>query len=65
MNFNITKITRGLVFAGLMSASCSLMAEAVDGAEEASVIIAPKVVVTGTRVEQNSFDLPMSIDSTD
>ncbi|HQO16721.1 MAG TPA: TonB-dependent receptor [Methylotenera sp.] len=65
MNFNITKITRGLVFAGLMSASCSLMAEAVDGAEEASVMIAPKVVVTGTRVEQNSFDLPMSIDATD
>lgn len=28
-------------------------------------ILAPTVVITGTRVEQNSFDLPMAIDSID
>jgi iron complex outermembrane receptor protein len=65
MKFNITKINTGLLFAGLLSATSSLMAETMEGAEEASVMIAPKVVVTGTRVEQNSFDLPMSIDATD
>ena len=27
--------------------------------------IAPTVVITGTRVEQNSFDLPMAIDTID
>ena len=30
-----------------------------------STVIAPTVVITGTRVEQNSFDLPMAIDSID
>ncbi|MDR2876157.1 MAG: TonB-dependent receptor, partial [Methylobacillus sp.] len=33
--------------------------------EEAADLITAPVVVTGTRVEQNSFDLPMSIDSVD
>ncbi len=30
-----------------------------------TTVIAPTVVITGTRVEQNSFDLPMAIDSID
>ena len=52
------------MLAGLISVSTALMAETTDEVEPANVIIAPPVVVTGTRVEQNSFDLPMSIDAT-
>jgi iron complex outermembrane receptor protein len=36
-----------------------------DEAEAAKVMLISPVVVTGTRIEQNSFDLPMSIDATD
>jgi iron complex outermembrane recepter protein len=32
-------------------------------ASAAGPVIAPTVVITGTRIEQNSFDLPMAIDS--
>lgn len=34
-------------------------------ADDEAVTLAPTVVITGTRVEQNSFDLPMAIDSID
>jgi iron complex outermembrane receptor protein len=56
------KIRGSLVFAGLLSVSMSVLAEDL---QVPSTIITAPVVVTGTRVEQNSFDLPMSIDVTD
>lgn len=59
--FTIKKISCSLVFAGLLSVPMSLLAE--DLHLPNTIVIAP-VVVTGTRVEQNSFDLPMSIDVT-
>ena len=62
--FSMKTINRCLMLAGLISVSTALMAETTDEVEPANVIIAPPVVVTGTRVEQNSFDLPMSIDAT-
>lgn len=60
--FTMKKISGSLVFAGLLSVSMSALAE--DFQVPSAIITAP-VVVTGTRVEQNSFDLPMSIDVTD
>ena len=53
-NLNYKKLTVQLALVGL--AGLALPAFAADS------VTAP-VVVTGTRVEQNSFDLPMSIDS--
>lgn len=64
--FKLNKINSLLALAGLMSVSGSALAEvAVATTEAASVINIAPIVVTGTRVEQNSFDLPMSIDVTD
>ena len=70
-------VMAGFMSVSLMSVSTGAIAEeAVTAAEnqeattqeavanENAVRLAP-VVVTGTRVEQNSFDLPMSIDATD
>ncbi|OGV77545.1 MAG: hypothetical protein A3I83_09255 [Methylotenera sp. RIFCSPLOWO2_02_FULL_45_14] len=60
--FRLNKINCVLVLAGLLSIPGSALAEV---AEAANVINIAPIVVTGTRVEQNSFDLPMSIDVTD
>jgi iron complex outermembrane receptor protein len=54
------KISGSLVFAGLLSVPMSLLAEDL---QAPNTIITAPVVVTGTRVEQSSFDLPMSINS--
>lgn len=56
--FLMKKLSKQLMLVGLFSAVFSVYAE-----DASSVVTAP-VVVTGTRVEQNSFDLPMSIDAT-
>lgn len=63
--FRLTKIQYSLIIAGLLSVSIAAIAEeGLDENQDNAVRLAP-VVVTGTRVEQNSFDLPMSIDATD
>lgn len=59
--FTMKKISGSLVFAGLLSVPMSLLAEDL---QTPNAIVTAPVVVTGTRVEQNSFDLPMSIDVT-
>lgn len=59
--FTIRCLHKQLILAGMFSLSILAMADEV---VETNIIAAP-VVVTGTRVEQNSFDLPMSIDATD
>jgi iron complex outermembrane recepter protein len=56
--FLMKKLSKQLMLAGLFSAVFSV------NAEDASSVVTAPVVVTGTRVEQNSFDLPMSIDAT-
>jgi iron complex outermembrane recepter protein len=56
--FLMKNLSKQLMLVGLFSAVFSVYAE-----DANSVVTAP-VVVTGTRVEQNSFDLPMSIDAT-
>jgi iron complex outermembrane receptor protein len=53
-NLNLTKLAAQLVVAGVIVAALPALAE--------TTITAP-VVVTGTRIEQNSFDLPMSINA--
>lgn len=53
-NLNLTKLAAQLVVAGVIVAALPALAE--------TTITAP-VVITGTRIEQSSFDLPMSIDS--
>jgi iron complex outermembrane receptor protein len=64
--FRLNKINSVLALAGLLSVSGSALAEvAAAMTEAANVINIAPIVVTGTRVEQNSFDLPMSIDVTD
>jgi iron complex outermembrane receptor protein len=60
--FKLNKISRMLALAGLVGISGSAIAEVTE--EVSNLVIAP-IVVTGTRIEQNSFDLPMSIDVTD
>ncbi len=60
--FKLNKISSLLTMAGLLGSSGVVVAEEVDAA---SVVNIAPIVVTGTRVEQNSFDLPMSIDVTD
>ncbi len=61
-NFKIKKLSIQLILAGLVGGALPVMAE--DASQEGAIVTAP-VVVTGTRIEQNSFDLPMSIDSVD
>lgn len=60
--FEVRKISYCLMLAGLSSFSVYSMAE---DAQSVNAIVTAPVVVTGTRIEQNSFDLPMSIDVTD
>lgn len=60
--FTIKKISSSLAMVGLISVSIPLFA---DETEQTSKIVTAPVVVTATRTEQNSFDLPMSIDVTD
>lgn len=60
--FTMKKISSSLAVAGLFSISVPLLAEET---EQVSKIVTAPVVVTATRIEQNSFDLPMSIDATD
>jgi iron complex outermembrane receptor protein len=64
-NFKLKKLTNQLFLAGLMSIALPVMADDAASTEQVDSIIMAPVVVTGTRVEQNSFDLPMSIDVTD
>lgn len=65
VTFSLAKIKYHLVLAGLLTVSMAAIADEVaEDNQENTVRLAP-VVVTGTRVEQNSFDLPMSIDATD
>ncbi len=59
--FTIRCLRNQLIMAGMFGLSLPSIA---DEAVETNIVAAP-VVVTGTRVEQNSFDLPMSIDATD
>ncbi|MEQ1488716.1 MAG: TonB-dependent receptor [Methylotenera sp.] len=61
--FILNKLTSQLMLAGLIGAAMPVLAEEAALAEQA--IQMKSVVITGTRVEQNSFDLPMSIDATD
>lgn len=61
-HFKIKKLSIQLVLAGVVSGALPVMAE--DTLQDNSTVTAP-VVVTGTRIEQSSFDLPMSIDSVD
>lgn len=63
-NIKIRKLQSQLILAGLMSFTLQAIAEDVVTTEKQNSIVMAPVVVTGTRVEQNSFDLPMSIDAT-
>ncbi|MGZ8984150.1 MAG: TonB-dependent receptor family protein [Methylotenera sp.] len=63
--FRIRKLPSQLVLAGLMSIALPAMADDAASTEQATSIVIAPVVVTGTRIEQNSFDLPMSINATD
>ena len=56
-HFKIKKLSIQLVLAGMVSGALPVMAE--------DAIQTAPVVVTGTRIEQSSVDLPMSIDSVD
>ena len=64
-NLKIKKLQSQLILAGLMSVTLQAIAEEATTTEKQNSIVMAPVVVTGTRVEQNSFDLPMSIDATD
>jgi iron complex outermembrane recepter protein len=64
-NFKINKVSAQLALAGFVSLAVPAVADEAATAEQSNTIVAAPVVVTGTRVEQNSFDLPMSIDATD
>lgn len=59
--FKIRKLPNQLIILGLVSISLPTV---VTAAEDTTGLVLSPVVVTGTRVEQNSFDLPMSIDAT-
>lgn len=61
-HFKINKLSSRLAF--LCSMSVALPVVAAD-TESSNPISMDTVVVTATRVEQNSFDLPMSIDAND
>lgn len=61
MNITIkNRLKQAMYVAGVLSLHFPAMA---DETGERSIVAAP-IVVTGTRVEQNSFDLPMSINAT-
>src|SRR5690606_17328618 len=66
--FSIRNLHACMIASGLFTLSLAVPAVAQTDAEQAkaetpkSLQLAP-VVVTGTRIEENSFDLPMSIDS--
>jgi len=60
--FKIRKLPNQLMVLGMMSLSLPTVVTAAEGTTT-GLVLSP-VVVTGTRVEQNSFDLPMSIDAT-
>ncbi|MDI1309089.1 MAG: TonB-dependent receptor [Methylotenera sp.] len=60
--FCFNRINSLLALAGFFGVSTTVLAEANE--DSVAITMAP-IVVTGTRVEQNSFDLPMSIDATD
>lgn len=64
-NFKIKKVSSQLALAGFVGLVSPVMADEAASAEQSNAIVTAPVVVTGTRVEQNSFDLPMSIDVTD
>ena len=64
-NFKVKKISSQLALAGFMGLVLPVMADEPASTDQTSTIVAAPIVVTGTRVEQNSFDLPMSIDATD
>lgn len=59
--FELNRMYSVLALAGVFGMTNIAMAES--GIDE-QTLLAPPVVVTATRVEQNSFDLPMSIDAT-
>ncbi len=58
--FSMNNLSKQLILVGLFSLSLPILADELN----ATNMVAAPVVVTGTRVEQNSFDLPMSIDAT-
>ena len=53
-----------VAIACLLGTSFSSIAAETETTENA-ITYTPAIVVTGTRIEQNSFDLPMSIDAVD
>lgn len=63
--FRTKKLSSWLALAGFVGLSLPVMADEAASTEQSNAIVTAPIVVTGTRVEQNSFDLPMSIDSTD
>ena len=63
--FRIKKLPSQLALAGFVGLSLPVMADEATSTEPSKAIVTAPIVVTGTRVEQNSFDLPMSIDATD
>lgn len=64
--FNSRMLSARLLLAGLFSAGLPAIAAeqalTQDEIETANIMLVSPVVVTATRVEQNSFDLPVSID---
>ncbi len=64
-NFKLKKLTNQLVLAGVMSVALPVMAEEAASTAQENLMMLSPVVVTATRVEQNSFDLPVSIDVVD
>lgn len=58
--FSMRHLPKQLMLVSLFSLPLPILADELN----ATSVVAPPVVVTGTRVEQNSFDLPMSIDAT-
>ncbi|HNV87359.1 MAG TPA: TonB-dependent receptor [Methylotenera sp.] len=63
--FRTKKLSSWLALAGFVGLSLPVMADEAASTEQSNAIVTAPIVVTGTRVEQNSFDLPMSIDATD
>ncbi len=64
-SFKIRKLPSQLVIAGLISVALPVMAEEATVIEKMNLIATAPVVVTATRIEENSFDLPVSIDVVD
>lgn len=63
--FKIKSLSSQLVIAGLMSIAMPVVAEENVVTDKVNSIETAPVVVTATRVERNSFDLPVSIDVVD